>query len=366
LCRADVWQEPRYGNREAFDIDTLEQMQAAGHEQVTYFFDQDTGLRAIIALHSTRLGPALGGCRVWPYESEAAALNDVLRLSKAMTYKNAAMGLPLGGGKAVIIADPRKGTTPELFEAFGRAVERLGGRYITAEDVGTTPEDMVAVKRMTQHVAGLPETSGDPSPATAFGIFSGIKACLAHVFGSDDVRGRRVAVQGLGAVGMHLSRYLHEGGAQLTVTDISQQRLDTAVADFGAEAVGTDAIYDVDCDVFVPCALGAVINDDTLGRFHAKIIAGSANNQLAEPRHALALKERGIVYAPDFIINGGGVINIAEELSPAGYDHGRAYARVARIGDKVTRVLKLADERGISTDAAAVLLAEERLSAAAD
>lgn len=340
-------------------------MQAAGHEQVTYYHDQETGLRAIIAIHSTQLGPALGGCRVWPYESEAAALNDVLRLSKAMTYKNAAMGLALGGGKAVIIADPRRGTTPELFEAFGRAVENLGGRYITAEDVGTTPEDMVAVKRMTSYVAGLPETSGDPSPATAFGIFNGIKACLIHAFGSDDLHGRRVAVQGLGAVGMNLSRYLHENGAKLIVTDISQQRIDAAVADFGAETVESEAIYDVECDVFSPCALGGVINDDTIGRFKAKIVAGSANNQLAEPRHAVTLKERGILYAPDFIINGGGVINIAEELSPAGYDHDRAYARVALIGDKVARALTTADERGISTDAAAVLLAEERLLAPA-
>lgn len=340
-------------------------MQAAGHEQVTYFYDEATGLRAIIALHSTRLGPALGGCRVWPYETEAAALNDVLRLSKAMTYKNAAMGLALGGGKAVIIADPVEGKSPELFEAFGRAVERLGGFYITAEDVGTAPEDLVAVKRMTDHVAGLPETSGDPAPATAFGIFHGIKACLIHAFGSDDLQGRRVAVQGLGAVGMNLSRYLHEHGAQLIVTDISQQRIDTAVAEFGAEAVGSDAIYDVECDVFVPCALGAVINDETVERFKAKIIAGSANNQLAEPRHAVALKERGIIYAPDFIINGGGVINIAEELSPAGYDRERAFARVAQIGAKVARSLALADERDISTDAAAVLMAEERLNAAA-
>jgi leucine dehydrogenase len=351
-------------NREALDIDTLELMQAAGHEQVMYFHDQETGLRAIIAIHSTRLGPALGGCRVWPYEDEAAALNDVLRLSKAMTYKNSAMGLPLGGGKAVIIADPRKDKTPELFEAFGRAVERLGGRYITAEDVGTAPEDMVAVKRMTNHVAGLPATSGDPSPATAFGLFNGIKACLEQAFGSDAVRGRHVAVQGLGAVGMHLCRFLHEDGAQLTVTDISQERLDAAVTGFGAEAVAIDEIFDVDCDVFAPCALGAVINDSTIDRFKARIIAGSANNQLAEPRHADALRERGILYAPDFIINGGGVINVADELLPGGYNRERANAGVSRVRDKVARALALAAERGISTDAAGMLLAEERLETA--
>lgn len=345
-------------------MNTLEEMQAAGHEQVTYFHDEQAGLRAIVAIHSTRLGPALGGCRVWPYESEEAALYDVLRLSRGMTYKNAAMGLPLGGGKAVIIADSRTQKTPALFEAFGRAVERLGGRYITAEDVGTEPEDMVAVSRVTKHVAGHPATSGDPSPATAFGVYSGMRAALKHAFGTDDVAGRRVAVQGLGAVGMSLCARLHEGGAELIVTDIAQARLDRAVEEFGATAVGSDEIYGVECDVFAPCALGAVINDGTLPRLKARVIAGSANNQLAEARHADALSERGIVYAPDFIINGGGVINVAAELEPGGYDKERAYARVAGIGSKVAAALRLADERGISADAAAVLMAEERLNAA--
>src|SRR5690606_11634367 len=279
------WQPAGDSGTEAVAINTLEQMQAAGHEQVTFFYDEKTGLKAIVAIHSTALGPALGGCRVWPYESEAAALNDVLRLSRAMTYKNSAMGLPLGGGKAVIIADSRADKTPELFEAFGRAVERLGGRYITAEDVGTEPDDMVAVRRHTRHVAGLPDTSGDPSPATAFGVYNGIRAALKHAFGDDDLRGRRVAVQGLGAVGMHLCRYLHEDGAELIVTDIAQKRIDQAVSEMNARAVGSDEIYDVECDVFAPCALGAVVNDATLPRFKAKVIAGSANNQLAEARH---------------------------------------------------------------------------------
>lgn len=342
----------------------LEQMEAAGHEQVSYFFDEKTGLKAIIAIHSTRLGPALGGCRVWPYESEAAALTDVLRLSRGMTYKNAAMGLDLGGGKAVIIADSRTGKTQALFEAFGRAVERLGGRYITAEDVGTEPEDMVAVRSQTTHVAGLPDTSGDPSPVTAFGVFNGMKAALEHAFGNGNLAGRRVAVQGLGAVGMHLCEHLHEAGAQLIVTDIAQGRIDQAVQKLGATAVASSDIYDVDCDVFSPCALGAVINDSTLPRLKARVIAGSANNQLAEPRHADELKKRGIVYAPDFIINGGGVINVAAELEPGGYDRDRAFARVALIGEKVAKALKLADERGISADAAASQMAEERLKAA--
>lgn len=337
-------------------------MKAAGHEQVSFFYDEETGLRAIVAIHSTVLGPALGGCRVWPYESEEAALTDVLRLSRAMTYKNAAMGLDLGGGKAVIIADANVDKTPELFEAFGRAVDRLGGHYITAQDVGTAPEDMIAIRSQTDHVAGLPATSGDPSPATAYGVFSGLKAAVKHAFGTDDLEGRTVAVQGLGAVGMSLAERLREAGAELIVTDIAQKRIDQAVNELGARAVASDEIYGVECDVFAPCALGAVVNDDTIGRFKAKVIAGSANNQLAEDRHGDALKERGIVYAPDFIINGGGVTNVAAELEPGGYDRERAYAKIADIGNKVARALALADERGISTDRAAVLMAEERLS----
>ncbi len=331
---------------------------------MTFFQDEKTGLKAIVAIHSTALGPALGGCRVWPYENEAAALNDVLRLSRAMTYKNAAMGLALGGGKSVIIADSSVDKTPALFEAFGRAVERLGGRYITAQDVGTAPADMVAIRSQTQWVAGLPDTSGDPSPATAFGVYSGLKAALRHAFGSDDLQGRKVAVQGLGAVGMSLAERLYADGAQLIVADIAQKRIDQAVNELGARAVTSDEIVGVECDVFAPCALGAVINDDTVGRLNARVVAGSANNQLAEPRHADALRARGIVYAPDFIINGGGVINVADELQPGGYNRERAYAMVGEIGAKVARALHLADERGISTDAAAVLMADERLRAA--
>ncbi len=342
-------------------IKTLEQMQAAGHEQVSFFQDEKTGLRAIIAIHSTSLGPALGGCRIWPYESEEAALYDVLRLSRAMTYKNAAMGLDLGGGKAVIIADSGTDKSPEMFEAFGRAVNWLGGRYITAEDVGTEPEDMEAVKTQTSHVAGLPDTSGDPSPATAFGIFSGIKASLQHASGSDSLAGRRVAIQGLGAVGMSLCEYLRSEGAHVIVTDIAQKRIDHAVNVLGAEAVSSDAIYDVECDVFAPCALGAVINDSTVPRLGARIVAGSANNQLAEPRHADALRTRGILYAPDFIINGGGVVNIANELQPGGYDRERAYGQIATIGEKLIQAYQLAEERNISTDAAAMIIAELRL-----
>src|SRR5690625_80538 len=223
---------------------------------------------------------------------------------------------------------------------------------------------MEAVKRHTNHVVGLPATSGDPSPATAFGVFNGLKAALRHANGSDDLSGKTVAVQGLGAVGMSLARHLHEAGAQLIVTDINSKRIETAVNDLGARAVKSDEIYDAECDVFAPCALGAVINDDTVGRLKAKVVAGSANNQLTEPHHADALKERGIVYVPDFIINGGGVINVSDELQPGGYNEERAYERIGEIGGKVERALKLAEERGISTDAAAVAMAEERLKAA--
>lgn len=342
----------------------LERMEVEGHELVAYFYDKPTGLKAIIAVHSTKLGPGLGGCRVWPYENEASALEDVLRLSKGMTYKNAAMGLPLGGAKAVIIADPRKDKTPELFEAFGRAVKSLGGKYITAEDVGTDPEDLVAVRRVTEHVVGLPDTSGDPSPVTAYGVFNGMKACLEYAFGTDDFNGRTVAVQGLGAVGMHLCQHLHEAGARLIVTDISQERIDEAKTKFGAEAVAPDDIYDVECDIFAPCALGAILNDETIPRLKAKIVAGSANNQLAEPRHGDALKDREILYAPDFIINGGGVINVFHELAPEGYDREKALARVALIRDQVAEAINLAVERNISTADAAVVLAEQRLAEA--
>lgn len=338
-------------------------MQISGHEHVSFFNDARSGLKAIVAVHSTTLGPALGGCRVWPYESEAAALTDVLRLSRAMTYKNSAMGLPLGGGKAVIIADASVDKSPALFEAFGRAVERLGGAYITAQDVGTTPEDMAAISRQTKHVVGLPKTSGDPSPATAFGVYSGLKAALEYAYGTDDLAGRRVAVQGLGAVGMSLAERLHEAGAELIVADIAQKRIDRAVNSLGARPVASDEIYDVECDVFAPCAMGAVLNDETVPRLRAHVVAGSANNQLAEPRHADALRARGIVYAPDFIINGGGVVNVSVELSPGGYDEAYAYGLIGQIGGKVAEAFGLADERGISTNMAAMLMAEQRLQA---
>ncbi|HEY8552862.1 MAG TPA: Glu/Leu/Phe/Val dehydrogenase dimerization domain-containing protein [Thermaerobacter sp.] len=340
-------------------------MEAMGHEQVVFCYDRTTGLKAIIAIHDTTLGPALGGCRMWPYASEEDALVDVLRLSRGMTYKHAAMGLNFGGGKSVIIGDPRRDKSEMLFRAFGQFVDSLGGRYITAEDVGTGTEDMAYIAMETRHVVGLPGRSGDPSPATAYGVFRGMKACLGEAFGDESFQGRVVAIQGLGHVGAHLARLLHEAGARLVVTDIDPERAQRVAAEFGAQVVPPDAIYDVECDVFAPCALGAILNDETIPRLRCRIVAGSANNQLAEPRHGAELARRGILYAPDYVINGGGVIHVADEYAPGGYDRDRAFARVATIYDKIKAILAMAREQGITTAEAADRLAEQRIRAIA-
>ncbi|HEY8450462.1 MAG TPA: Glu/Leu/Phe/Val dehydrogenase dimerization domain-containing protein [Bacillota bacterium] len=339
----------------------FQRLAGMGHEQIVFCHDAPSGLRAIIAIHDTTLGPALGGCRMWPYASEEEALVDVLRLARGMTYKNSAMGLNFGGGKAVILADPRRDKTEELFRAFGRFVESLGGRYITAEDVGTDEHDLTFVAQETDYVVGLPERSGDPSPATAFGVFRGIKACLRQAYGDESLHGRTVAVQGVGHVGYHLCRYLREAGARLLVSDIFADRVERAVADFGAQPVAPDDVYDVECDVFSPCALGAILNDQTIPRLRCRIVAGSANNQLAEPRHARALAERGILYAPDYVINGGGVINVSEEYHPSGYNRDRAYSKVGRIYDKLLEIFAISQREGVTTAEAADRLAERRI-----
>lgn len=339
----------------------FEQMAQYGHEQLVFCYDKSTGLRAIIAIHDTTLGPALGGLRMWQYEREEDAVTDVLRLSRGMTYKNSAMGLNLGGGKAVLWGDPRTDKSEELFRAFGKFVESLGGRYITAEDVGTTVEDLNYILMETDHAAGRAELSGDPSPVTAYGVFMGLKAAVKKVFGTEELKGRKVAVQGLGKVGMALCEYLHDAGARLTVADINPEAVERAKREFGATVVAPDEIYGVECDIFAPCALGAVLNDDTIPQLKCRIVAGSANNQLKEPRHGDMLRERGILYAPDFVINGGGVINVAEEYHPAGYSRDRALARVATIYDKLLRIFQIAEERNISTAEAADVLAEERM-----
>jgi len=338
----------------------FELMAEHGHEQVVFGYDKVSGLKAIIAIHDTTLGPALGGTRMWPYKTEEEALVDVLRLSRGMTYKNAAMGLNLGGGKAVIIGDSRKDKSEELFRAFGKLVDTLGGRYLTAEDVGTTTEDMDIIRAQTKHVAGLATTSGNPSPVTAFGVFRAMEASLETVFGSGSFKGRTVAVQGVGAVGISLVERLISAGAKVYVTDIYADKVQRAV-EAGAVAVPPDRIFDQECDVFAPCALGAVINDETVPRLKCKVVCGAANNQLLEPRHGKALADRGILYAPDFIANGGGVINVADELMPGGYDRDRALAKVSKIHDILLKVFQISKEKGIGTHEAADMYAEERI-----
>jgi leucine dehydrogenase len=289
------------------------------HEQVVFCSDQSTGLKAIIAVHSTALGPGAGGCRFWDYDNDEQALTDVLRLSKGMTYKNAMAGLKLGGGKAVIIGNPKELKSTALFEAYGRAVNNIGGRYYTAEDVNITTSDMAIVNGQTEFVAGLDGKSGNPAPFTALGTFLGIKAAVKFKLGKDDLSGLKVAVQGLGSVGYDLCAKLHAAGASLIVTDINQEALDKAASEFGATIVSLDDIYHQEVDVFSPCALGASVNDNTIDLFKASIIAGCANNQLASAKHDQLLKDRGILYAPDYVINAGGIINVALEIYPEPY-----------------------------------------------
>ncbi|MEQ9811490.1 MAG: Glu/Leu/Phe/Val dehydrogenase dimerization domain-containing protein [Azospirillaceae bacterium] len=331
------------------------------HEQLVFASDVETGLRAIIAIHDTTRGPALGGCRMWAYASEQDAIRDALRLSRGMTYKAAISDLPLGGGKSVIIGDARRHKTPAMMRAMGAAVERLAGRYIVAEDVGTSVEDMAEIARTTGHVVGLDTSAsgtGDPSPATAFGVFRGLEAAIAFSDAVDTLQGATVAVQGLGHVGYHLCRYLAEAGARLIVTDIHQQAIDRVVKAFGARAVAADAIYDVEADVYAPCALGATINNTTINRLRVKIVAGSANNQLATPSHGEALRRRGILYAPDYVINAGGLMNVAAERF--GYGADATWARIAAIHDTTLSILERARRDGIPSSDAADRIAEER------
>lgn len=332
------------------------------HEQVSFGYDAVSGYRGIIAIHDTTLGPSLGGTRFWNYPTEAEALTDVLRLSRAMTYKAAVAGLRLGGGKSVIIGDHRTVRRADVFRAHGRHIESLGGRYITAEDVGTTPDDMEIVRCETRHVVGLRGGSGDPSPATAYGVYRGMKACAKERWGSDTLSGKTVAVQGVGNVGWHLCRHLHEEGARLIVSDVDPEKVQRAVSLFGARAVSPAEIYDAPADVFAPCALGAVINDETLPRLQVAIVAGGANNVLAEPRHGDLLEQRGILYAPDYVINGGGLMTVGAELQ--GWTREQSHAKAAEIYDTVLLVLKIAREDGVPTYVAADRLAERRLAEA--
>ncbi len=333
------------------------------HEQVVFGHDAGSGLRTIIAIHDTRLGPAAGGCRMWAYASDAAALTDALRLSRGMTYKNALAGLDLGGGKAVIIADANRDKTPELLEAFGTQVERLSGRYRTAEDVGISSQDMEIVARRTSHALGTKQTGlGDPSPYTALGVFEGIRAAVRHRFETDDLGGLTVSVQGLGNVGFGVARMLNAAGAKLIVSDINATAVSRAVEAFGANATEPDGAHAVKADIFCPCALGAGLNKTTIPQLRAQIVAGAANNQLATDADGEALRRAGILYAPDYAINAGGIISIAL----AGPEDGDALVRekTIAIGDTLTRIFERAEAEGRPTQVIADRLAEERLRAA--
>ena len=332
----------------------------ADHQEVVFFHDDECGLRAIVAIHDTTLGPAVGGCRMWPYACEDEALTDVLRLSRGMTYKAAMAGLELGGGKAVIIGDPRRHKTEALLRRFGRFVDTLGGRYITAEDVGTSVEDMDVVRQVTDHVAGLGGLSGDPSPATAWGVFSGIRAAVRHRLGRDDLSGITVAVQGFGHVGRWLCRYLSGADANLLVADLRDEALERAVAEFGAEIVPLDRILAAQADVLAPCALGAVFDDATIPTIRAGIVAGAANNQLAEPRHGEMLYRQGVLYAPDYVVNAGGIINIIYERPV--YDREAAFRHIGGIYDTLSDLWRRAEGAGLAPDLMADRIVEERLA----
>ncbi|MDZ7780265.1 MAG: Glu/Leu/Phe/Val dehydrogenase [Gemmatimonadota bacterium] len=340
---------------ELFDL-----MAEGEHEQLVLWTEPRFGYKGIIALHDTSLGPGLGGTRFWNYRTEHEAVLDALRLARGMTYKAAVTGLALGGGKSVIWGDPKGADRELIFRAHGRAIESLGGRYITAEDVGTSPQDMAYVALETEHVVGLEGTSGDPSPVTAYGVYRGIKACVRARYGDESLQGLHVAVQGLGSVGYHLCEDLAAEGAKLSVTDIDSDRIERVVDEFDADAVVPDAIFDVDADVFAPCALGAVVNDETLPRLKVDIVAGSANNQLESTiRHGPALHEAGILYAPDYVINAGGVINVYGELQ--GWTKEQSRDKAGEIYDTLLRIFTLAEAEGVSPGEAAGRIADQRI-----
>jgi leucine dehydrogenase len=337
-------------------FDTIAEM---GHEQLMLCQDTASGYRGIIAVHSTVLGPALGGTRFWNYASDEDAIVDALRLARGMTYKNAVAGLNLGGGKSVIIGDNKTANREMIFRAHGRFVESLGGRYVTAEDVGTSTADMDYVHMETDYVSGLAGRSGDPSPVTAHGVCRAIQASAKERWGSDDMSGRTVAIQGCGHVGYYLAKELHEAGAKLVVTDIDSDRVKRVLSEFGARAVGADEIYGVQADVFAPCALGAIINDTTIPLLKAEIVAGAANNVLLEERHGDALEKRHIMYAPDYVANAGGVINVYGEL--AGWTSARSFRKADEIYDTILKVFAISKAEKIPTYLAADRLAEQRI-----
>ena len=349
-------------NETQFDVFT--KVARYDHEQVLICQDNHTGLKAIIAIHNTVLGPGLGGTRMWKYATEAEAINDALRLSRGMTYKAAISGLNLGGAKAVIIGDPAKDKSEHLMRKFGRFVENLGGKYVTAEDVGTTTKDMEYVKMETNHVVGLPEImggGGDPSPVTAYGVYMGIKASAKKAWGNDSLSGKKIAVQGAGKVGLHLIELLHKEGAQIMVTDIFESGLKTASEKYGATVVAPNEIFAQDADIFAPCALGAILNTENINSLKCQIIAGAANNQLEdETIHGDMIKAKGIYYAPDFLINAGGLINVYSEYN--GYVREIAFAQTENIYNTVLSIYSTADSDNINTQLAAIKLAEKRVN----
>ncbi|MDZ7852856.1 MAG: Glu/Leu/Phe/Val dehydrogenase dimerization domain-containing protein [Halomonas sp.] len=335
------------------------------HQQIVFGSDQASGLRAIIAIHDTTRGPALGGLRIFPYASDTEALTDVLRLSRGMTYKSALADLPLGGGKAVIIADPRRDKTPELLRAMGRLVDGLGGAYITAEDSGTSEADMRLIAEATEHVGGLPRhggNSGDPSPFTAWGVFCALKSAVRHGLGRDDLTGVRVAIQGVGNVGAHLARHLHAAGARLVLTDVDATALARFTEELDAEAVAPAAIADAEVDVFAPCALGAALSETVVDRLKARVVCGAANNQLAEPAIAERLMARGILYTPDYVANAGGVIEIAWQRRDD-YGHDAVMEHIEGIGVTLDEIFTRAEREGVSPASVADDLARERFHA---
>ncbi|HUS61656.1 MAG TPA: Glu/Leu/Phe/Val dehydrogenase dimerization domain-containing protein [Acidimicrobiales bacterium] len=344
-------------------MNIFERVNRDDYEQVVFCHNREAGLKAVIAIHSTKLGPSLGGTRYYPYGSEDQAVEDVLRLSRGMTYKSAAAGLDLGGGKAVIIGDPARDKTETLLRAFARFVDSLGGRYITAEDVGTTQSDMDMIRRETRFVTGVSQSlggSGDPSEATAYGVLHGMKATAKHLWGEASLEGRHVCITGVGKVGYGLLRHLIEERARVTVADVSQTAVDRAVSDFGVEAVEVEKSHAIECDIWSPCALGGALNAITIPELSCRAVVGAANNQLADAASMEALTAQGVTYAPDYIVNAGGVINISEELR--GYNKERAYGNVRRIYDTTLMVLETARASSISTAAAADHVAERRMT----
>lgn len=346
-------------------MDLFGQLDTYDYGEVHFKLDKATGLRTIVAIHDTRLGPALGGCRFIHYESDAAAVLDALRLARGMTYKAALAGLPHGGGKSVIIRPQQHFDRVALFRAFGRFIDDLRGHYITAEDSGTGLEDMEVIRSVTKWVTGVDPShggSGDPSPFTALGVRRGIEASVEHKLGKSSLAGVHVAVQGVGHVGYHLCRELHAAGAKLTVADVDALKAERAHREFGAKVVPLDAIFDVDCDVFAPCALGSALNDTTIPRLKAHIVAGAANNQLALPRNGDDLHARGILYAPDYAINAGGLVNVAQEV--VGYDEGKARTKTLAIHDTMAEIFQRSDKLKAPTYRVADMLVEERLAQA--